>query len=101
MRVVLVEVTGVPVPGMLCLYYSPPAGGRSHIGHNVVEGDTPELIASELARRIVSDKQWCVGYFEASASGNKIMIICRDEVANVRIYTDPGVEVLKISDWGK
>lgn len=102
MRVVMVEVAP-PLPEgiMLSLHYSSPRGGRSSVGHNVIRGDTAELVASEIARRIVNDRQWCTGYFEATASGNKVMIICRDEVANVNIYGDPGVEVFKISEFGK
>lgn len=101
MRVCMVEVAGQPAAGMLNLHCMAPAGGRSTVGHMVQEGDTPELIASEIARRIVADRQWCTGYFEATASGNRIMIICRDEVANVTIAGDPGVETLRISEFGK
>ena len=100
MRVVVVDV-GDAKPGMLCLHCSSPRGGRSTVGHDVQDGDTPELIASEIARRIVNDRQWCTGYFEASASGSKIMIICRDEVANCTIYGDPDVETFTVSEWGK
>ena len=101
MRVVMVEVAGQPAAGMLRLSCKAPLGGCSTVGHNVQDGDTVEFIASELARRIVSDRQWCPGYFEASASGNRIMIICRDEVANCTICGDPGVETLRISEFGK
>lgn len=101
MRIVAVEV-GTPSPGMLHLHCSAPGGGRSTVGHLVLTTDhDAEWVASELARRINTTKEWCFGYFEANASGNKIMIILKDEVANCRIYGDPGVDTLKISDWGK
>lgn len=101
MRVVMVEVAAIPPPGMLNLHCMSPAGGRSTVGHVVIGGDTAEVIASDLARRIVSDRQWCPGCFEATASGNRIMIICRDEVANVLISGDPGSNVLQFSEFGK
>lgn len=109
MRIVCVDVVGDPAPGMLNLHCSAPGGGRSTVGHLVQEGrpgDWPglpirEVVASELARRINGDRQWCHGYFQAEASGTRIMIICKDEVANVTVYGDPDVDTLKVSDWGK
>lgn len=104
MRVVVVAVDPSLIhayPGSINLHYSPPSGGRSTVGHFVKEGDTAELVASELARRIMSDRQWCPGSFQAQVSGATVMIICKDEVANVTIYGDPGVDTLKISEWGQ
>lgn len=106
MRIICVDVAGDPAPGMLHLHCSAPGGGRSTVGHLVPEDEVErlpirEVAASELARRINGDRQWCHGYFQAEASGTRIMIICKDEVANVTVYGDPGVDTLKVSDWGK
>lgn len=106
MRIVCVDVVGDPTPGMLNLHCSAPGGGRSTVGHLVPEsyhGELPmrEVAAAELARRINNDRQWCPGYFQAEASGTRVMIICKDEVANVTVYGDPGIDTLKVSDWGK
>lgn len=100
MRVVSVSVGALPPTGsMLCLHYSPPRGGRSSVGHKILPNDSTLNVASELARRINNDRQWCPGYFEARASGAMILIICKDEVADVTIYGDPGVETLKVAEW--
>jgi hypothetical protein len=63
----------------------------------VRENDPPEFIASELARRIVNDRQWCPNAFDAKAKGSEFLIFCQPEVANVTIFGDPGLD---IAEWG-
>jgi hypothetical protein len=101
MRIVSVTVLPDPPLGMLCLHYTTPRGGRSTVGHRVMPGDTPELVAGELARRINNDRQWATGYFDAKSSGAVVMIICAPEVENVTVMGDQGSEALKIADWGQ
>lgn len=101
MRVVSVAVGDLPPAGdVLSIHCSAPRGGRSSVGHKILEGDTQDMVASELARRINNDRQWCPGYFDARASGSNLLIICKDEVSNVTIYGDPGVDTLTVSEWG-
>ena len=99
-RIVSVTVNPNPPLGMLAIHYTTPRGGRSTVGHLVRDGDTPDFIASELARRIVNDRQWCPGQFDAKAAGSQFLIICQPDVANVTIMGDPGSEALTISEWG-
>lgn len=101
MRNVLVTVGEAPVGTMVSIHCSAPSGGRSTVGHLVRDGDTPIVTASELARRITNDRQWCPGEFQAQASGSTILINCREAVSNVTIYGDPDTDYLKITDWGK
>jgi hypothetical protein len=101
MRIVTVKVMPDPPPGMLHLHYTTPRGGRSTVGHMVKDGDSLDFIASELARRIVNDRQWATGYFDAKSSGSQVMIICMPEVANVDIIGDPGSKALEIAEWGQ
>lgn len=98
MRVVSVTVLPNPPVGGINLHCSSPRGGRSTVGSRAM---TPETVAEELARRIVNDRQWCTGMFDAKVNGANILIICMPEVANVLIYTDPENEgALTIAEWG-
>lgn len=108
MKTVILKIEGAPADGDLAVvaYTHPQRGGMSYATYTVrgekrvaelvgdeaqvrvVTGDTPESIAKGLASSINDQKgEFCSGQFNATATGDMLVIACSDSVDDVRFIT--------------